>query len=124
VGLGRCSCPPPPPPFPAKISSWDPRLQQQPDLIQDPHQGQDLHHPPLNLPPMKEGCILHTRLYLAPTVQPLRVVQPDAVCEVGGSTPGLSHGDLAIFLGGGPNREICTLAEKQQTHWGRPFQSA
>jgi len=28
-------------------------------------------------------------------------VQPDAVCEVGGSTPGLSHGDLGIFLGGG-----------------------
>jgi len=22
------------------------------------------------------------------------------------------------------NRGICTLAEKQQTHWGRPFQSA
>jgi len=25
---------------------------------------------------------------------------------------------------GRPNREICTLAEKQQTHWGRPFRSA
>jgi len=30
-----------------------------------------------------------------------RVVQPDAVCEVGGSTPDLSYGDLGIFLGGG-----------------------
>jgi len=41
-----------------------------------------------------------------PTVQPLRVVQPDAVCEVGGSTPGLSHGDLGIFLGGGQAEEF------------------
>jgi len=41
-----------------------------------------------------------------PTVQPLRVVQPDAVCEVGGSTPGLSHGDLGIFLGGGQTEEF------------------
>jgi len=43
---------------------------------------------------------------LSPTVQPLRVVQPDAVCEVGGSTPGLSHGDLGIFLGGGQTEEF------------------
>jgi len=35
-----------------------------------------------------------------------RVVQPDAVCEVGGSTPGLSHGDLGIFLGGGQTEEF------------------
>jgi len=28
------------------------------------------------------------------------------------------------FPWGRPNRENCTLAEKQQTHWGRPFQSA
>jgi len=28
------------------------------------------------------------------------------------------------FPWGRPNREICTLAEKQHTHWGRPFQSA
>jgi len=41
-----------------------------------------------------------------PTVQPLRVVQPDAVCEVGGSTPGLSHGDLGSFLGGGQTEEF------------------
>jgi len=41
-----------------------------------------------------------------PTAQPLRVVQPDAVCEVGGSTPGLSHGDLGIFLGGGQTEEF------------------
>jgi len=47
--------------------------------------------------------IIH--LYI-PTVQPLRVVQPDAVCEVGGSTPGLSHGDLGIFLGGGQTEEF------------------
>jgi len=40
------------------------------------------------------------------TVQPLRVVQPDGVCEVGGSTPGLSHGDLGIFLGGGQQRNL------------------
>jgi len=41
-----------------------------------------------------------------PTVQPLRVVQPDAVCEVEGSTPGLSRGDLGIFLGGGQIEEF------------------
>jgi len=40
------------------------------------------------------------------SVQPLRVVQPDAVCEVGGSTPGLSHGDLGICLGGGQAEEF------------------
>jgi len=40
------------------------------------------------------------------TVQPVRVVQPDAVCEVGGSTPGLSHGDLGVFLGGGQQRNL------------------
>jgi len=39
-------------------------------------------------------------------LQSLRVVQPDAVCEVGGSTPGLSHGDLGIFLGGGQTEEF------------------
>jgi len=33
-------------------------------------------------------------------------VQPDAVCEVGGSTLGLSHGDLGIFLGGGQTEEF------------------
>jgi len=38
--------------------------------------------------------------------QLLLVVQPDAVCEVGGSTPGLSHGDLGIFLGGGQTEEF------------------
>jgi len=38
--------------------------------------------------------------------QPLWVVQPDAVCEVGGSTPGISHGDLGIFLGGGQTEEF------------------
>jgi len=41
-----------------------------------------------------------------PTVQPLRVVQPDEVCEVGSSTPGLSHGDLGTFPGGGPTEKI------------------
>jgi len=30
----------------------------------------------------------------------------DVVCEVGGSTPGLSHGDLGIFLGGGQQRNL------------------
>jgi len=35
----------------------------------------------------------------SPTVQPSWVVQPDAVCEVGGLTPDLSYGDLGIFLG-------------------------
>jgi len=34
------------------------------------------------------------------------LVQPDAVCEVGGSTPGLSYGDLGIFLGGGQQRNL------------------
>jgi len=42
-------------------------------------------------------------------------VQPDAVCEVGGSTPDLSYGDLGIFLGGGQTENICTLAEKPHT---------
>jgi len=51
--------------------------------------------PPLPLPPPS------THKVALPTVQPLRVVQPDAVCEVGGSTPDLSHGDLGTFLGGG-----------------------
>jgi len=33
-------------------------------------------------------------------------VQPDAVCEVGGSTPGLSHGDPGIFHGGGQTEKF------------------
>jgi len=44
----------------------------------------------------------------SPTVQPLRVVQPDAVCEVGGSTPELSYGDRGIFLGGGQTENLYT----------------
>jgi len=32
--------------------------------------------------------------------------QLDAVCEVGGSTPDLSHGDLGIFLGGGQTEKF------------------
>jgi len=59
-----------------------------------------------------------------PTVQPLRGVQPDAVCGVGSSIPDLSFRDLGISPWGRPNRENCTLAEEQQTHRGRPFQSA
>jgi len=52
------------------------------------------------------------RLYDRPEPPPFKVwqehvpVQPDAVCEVGGSTPGLSHGDLGIFLGGGQTEEF------------------
>jgi len=34
--------------------------------------------------------------------------QPDAVCEVGGSTPDLSYGNLEIFLGGGQQRNLHT----------------
>jgi len=41
-----------------------------------------------------------------PTIQPSRVVQPDAVGGVGGSTPGLSYGNLGIFLGGGQTEEF------------------
>jgi len=52
------------------------------------------------------GVAKETAVTISPTVQPLRVVQPDAVCEVGGSTPGLSHGDLGIFLGGGQSEEF------------------
>jgi len=59
-----------------------------------------------------------------PTVQPLRVVQPDAVCEVGSSTPDSFIWGPGDFPWGRPNRENCTLAKKQQTHWGCPFQSA
>jgi len=41
------------------------------------------------------------------TVQPLRVVQPDAVCEVGGSTPDLSHGGTWGFsLGEAKQRNL------------------
>jgi len=39
--------------------------------------------------------------HLLATVQPLWVVQPDAVSEVGGSTPDLAYGDLGILSGGG-----------------------
>jgi len=39
--------------------------------------------------------------HLQANVRPLRVAQPDAVCEVGGSTPGLSYGDLGNLPGGG-----------------------
>jgi len=47
-------------------------------------------------------------LYL-PIVQPLRVVQPDAVCEVGGSTPDVSYGDLGVFpLGEAKQRKLYT----------------
>jgi len=42
------------------------------------------------------------------TVQPLWVVQPDGVCEVGGSTPGLSYGDLGISLGEAKSRNLYT----------------
>jgi len=56
--------------------------------------------------------------------QLISLKQPHAVCEVGGSTPDLSHGDLRIFPCWRPNRGNCTLLLKQQTHWGRPFQSA
>jgi len=41
-----------------------------------------------------------------PTGQPLWVVQPDAVCEVGGLTPDLSHGDLGVLLGGGQTEKF------------------
>jgi len=51
-------------------------------------------------PPKKEVLELHINV-MKPTVQPLRVVRPDAVCEVGGSTPDLSYGDLGISPGGG-----------------------
>jgi len=43
---------------------------------------------------------------IVPTGQPLRAVQPDAVCEVGGLTCGLSYGVLGSLPWGGPNREI------------------
>jgi len=49
--------------------------------------------------PYKPLTVTHP-LHMPPTIQPLWVVQPDAVCEVGGSTPDLSYGDLGIFLGG------------------------
>jgi len=41
--------------------------------------------------------------------QPRNATSPkyaDAVCEVGGSTPGLSHGDLGIFLGAGQTEKF------------------
>jgi len=55
--------------------------------------------------PVLHVCVHTTRQSLplsrVPTVQPLRVVQPDAVCEVGGSTPDLSYGELGISPGEG-----------------------
>jgi len=56
--------------------------------------------------PLTPSPVSSQLLSAQPTVQPLRVVQPDAVCEVGGSTPGLSHGDLGIFLGGCQTEEF------------------
>jgi len=50
-------------------------------------------------------CLSQNIRMVRPTVQPLRVVQPDAVCEDGGSTPDRSHGDLGTFLGGGPTEK-------------------
>jgi len=50
--------------------------------------------------------LVYSKRGSAPTVQPLRVVQPDAVCEVGGSTPDLSYGDLGISPGGGHPEKI------------------
>jgi len=44
--------------------------------------------------------------YPPPPVQPSRIVQPDAVCEVGSSTPDLSYGDLGIFPGGRRTEKI------------------
>jgi len=61
---------------------------------------------PLNGTPRKG--VYTVALHCLPTVQPLRVVQPDAVCEVGGWTPDLSYGDLGIFLGGGQIENLYT----------------
>jgi len=41
-----------------------------------------------------------------PTVQPSWVVQPDAVCEVGGWTPDLSCGNWVVLPGGGQTEKI------------------
>jgi len=58
-------------------------------------------YPPPPFPWTSPRLLIHS-----PTVQPLRVVQPGAVCEVGGSTPDLSYGDLGISLGGGQTEEF------------------
>jgi len=69
--------------------------------------SQPFHLPtPHKIPSLMQLALCDLLLDLLPTVKPLRVVQPDAVCGVGGSTPGLSHGDLGIFLGGGQTEEF------------------
>jgi len=44
-----------------------------------------------------------------------------AMCEVGGSTPGLSYGDLGIIPWGRPKKEIVHQQETKQKHRGRPL---
>jgi len=53
--------------------------------------------------------LMGTRLLhppLGPTVQPLRVEQPDAVCEVGESNHDRPYGHLALFPGGGQTEKV------------------
>jgi len=63
-------------------------------------------------------------LLFCPALLCFRVAQPDAACEVGGSTPGLSDGDLGILPWGEAEQRILYTSETQKTPWGRPFQSA
>jgi len=67
-------------------------------------------------------CLRHERVYYS-AMRLLRVVRPDAVCEVQGLTPGLSYESWGFFPGGGQTEKFYT-GGKQKTHRGRPLQSA
>jgi len=54
---------------------------------------------------IEDYITLHPKYYADATMAQ-RVVQPDAVCEVGGSTPGLPHGDVGISLGEAKQRNM------------------
>jgi len=53
--------------------------------------------------------------FKAPPVHPLLVVPPEAVCEPGVSSPGLSDGDLESLPWGRPIRENCTPARNKRS---------
>jgi len=57
------------------------------------------------------------------TVQPLRVVQPDAVCEMKVHFLVFHMGTWGLLPGADKQRN-CTLARNKRTDQGRPFQSA
>jgi len=57
-------------------------------------------------PASNNGSVLKVVHHGISTVEVIRAGQPDAVCEVGGSAPDLSYGDLGIVPWGMPNGEV------------------